>query len=71
MNSIPHEGEWGSVKQKRRSNATKIVQMLHGMHTKSSKRFNISIAVMQGVNVFVHGFDVNEAMSKIKVEFSI
>ena len=71
MNTIPHKSKRRSIKQKRGSNATKIVQMFHGVHAKSSKRFNIRVTVMQRVNVLVHSFDMNKPMGKIKMEFAI
>ena len=34
------------------------------MHTKASKRFNVRIAMVQGVNILVQGLDVNEPLKK-------
>ena len=34
--------------------------MLNRMHTKSGKRFNVSIAMVNGMNVLVHCLDVKK-----------
>ena len=41
------------------------------MHAESRKWLDVSVAVVQGVDVLVHCLYVDEAMSKVKVEFTV
>ena len=60
MDCIPHEGKWSCKHQKRRSNTTEVIKMLHWMHAQSGKRFNVSVTMVQGMDVLVHGFDMDK-----------
>ena len=41
--------------------------MLNRMHTKSGKRFNVSIAMVNGMNVLVHCLDVKKPEERWKL----
>ena len=38
------------------------------MHGKTGKRLDIGVPMVQRVNVFIHGLNVDEPMSKIEVK---
>ena len=71
VHTIPQEGKRGCEKYEGGPYATEVVEVLDGVHTESSKRFDVSIAVVQGMDVLVHCLDVDEAVSKIKVELTV
>ena len=53
VDPIPEEGEWRCIAIQGWRDAGIIIDMLNWMHTKPSKRFDICVAMMQAVHIFV------------------
>ena len=45
--------------------------MLQRVHAQPRERFNVSVTVMQGMDVLVQGLDVDEAVGKVEVKLPI
>ena len=56
-----HEGKRCGVDQERRTKTAKVVKVLQGMHAESGEGFNVSVPVMEAVDVLVHGGDVDKS----------
>ena len=71
MYSVPHEGEGRRKHYKRRPQTTEVVEMLDRVHAESSERFDVGVPVMDSVDVFVQGLDMDEPVGKVEVELAI
>ena len=71
MHTIPQEGKRGREQYQRGPDAAVVVKVLDRVHAESSKWLDVSVAVVQGMDVLVHCLDVDEAVSKIKVELTV
>ena len=71
VHTIPQEGKRGCEKYEGGPYATEVVEVLDGVHAESGKWLNVGVAVVQGMDVLVHRLDVDEAMSKVKVELTV
>ena len=56
-----HEGKRCGVDQERRAKAAKVVEMLQRMHGEAGKGLNVSIPVVDAVDVLVHGGNVDKS----------
>ena len=48
-----------------------IVQVLDRVHGQPGKRLDVSVPVVEGVNVLVHCLDVDEPVGEVEVELSV
>ena len=71
MNCIPHEGKGRSKDKKRRTHTAVIIEMLNRVHAEARERLDISVAMVEGMNIFVKSFDMDESVGKIKVKLPI
>ena len=60
VDAVPHEGEGGGVDQEGGSQAAEVVEVLHRVHGEAGEGLNVSVAVVEKVDVLVQGLDVNE-----------
>jgi hypothetical protein len=67
VNAVPHEGKWGTEKDKAGKHARIVVEMLHRMHAESRKGLCISITMVQAVNLLIQRSEMKEAVGKIEV----
>ena len=56
-----HESERRGVDQKGRTEATEVVEMLERMHAQPGEWFNVSVPVVEAVDVLVQSRDVNKS----------
>ena len=61
MYSDLHESEGRGVEEEGGSEAAEVVEVLQGMHAETREGFNIRVAVVQAVDVFVESRDVDES----------
>ena len=61
VDAVPHEGEGGGVDQEGGTQTAEVVEVLQGMHAQTRERFNVRVAVVQTVDVFVQSGDVDES----------
>ena len=56
-----HEGEWCCVEEEGGSEAAEIVEVLQGMHGEAGEGLNVCVSVVDAVDVFVHGGNVDKS----------
>ena len=61
VDAVPHEGEGGGVHQEGGAQTAEVVEVLQGMHAQSREGFNVRVAVVETVDVFVQSRDVDES----------
>ena len=61
VDAVPHESEGGGVDQEGRPQAAEVVEVLQGVHAESREWFNVSVAVVKAVDVFVQSRDMDES----------
>ena len=64
MKDILHESKWCCVDQEGGTETAEVVEMLDGMHWEASERLNVCVSVVEAVDVFVHGGDVDKSEIK-------
>ena len=67
VDAVPHEGEGGGVDQEGGAQATEVVEVLQGMHAETREGFNVRVAVVQTVDVFVQSWDVDESARFVSI----
>ena len=61
-----HEGERCCVEEEGGSEAAEVVEMLQGMHGEAGEGLNVCVPVMDAVDVFVHGGNVDKSARSLK-----
>ena len=61
VDAVPHEGEGGGVDEEGGTEAAEVVEVLQGVHAQPRERFNVGVAVVEAVDVFVESRDVDES----------
>ena len=56
-----HEGKWCCVDQEGGAEAAEVVEMLQRMHGEAGKGLNVSIPVVDAVDVLVHCRNVDKS----------
>jgi len=46
VNAVPHEGKWGTEKDKTRKDTRIVIEMFHGVHAETREGFYISITMV-------------------------
>jgi len=70
VHAVPEEVERRHFEVKRGKNGGEVIEVFDGVHAYSAEWIGVGVAVMERVDVFVEGADVNESVSKVKVNFS-
>ena len=71
MDSIPHEGKRRGEDQKRRADTAVVVEMLDRVHAEAREGFDVSVTVVERVNILVQGLDMNKPVGKVKVKLPV
>ena len=60
-----HESEGRGVDKEAGAQAAEVVEVLQGMHAETREGFNVRVAVVQAVDVFVESRDVDESVAAV------
>ena len=61
MYSDLHESEGRGVEEEGGSEAAEVVEVLQGVHAQSGEGLDVSVPVVEAVDVLVHGRDVDKS----------
>ena len=70
VHSVPQTVEWGGIEKKGRERAGVVVKVFDGMHAEPRKWLNVSVSVMQRVDLQEHRPKVQKPMREVKVEIA-
>lgn len=70
MRDVPKHNEGRNFAKKEWAITRVVENVFDRMHRKPSKRFDVGVSVMQGMNVTIQGVVVNHSMSEVKVEIA-
>ena len=71
VDAVPHEGKGCGEDEEGRADAAVVVEVLDGMHAQTRERFNVCVAVVEGVDVLVESLDVDEPVGKVEMELAV
>ena len=57
VNPVPHESKGGGKDEEGGADAAVVVEVLDGVHAESGEGLDVGVAVVQRVDVLVHGLD--------------
>ena len=71
VDAIPHESKGCCKDEEGGPDTAVVVEVLDGVHAQPREGFYVGVAVVEGVDVLVESFDVDEPMGKVEVKLSV